>query len=200
MKLQITHETCYDYVPPVEIAQHMAYLQPPDTAWQRLLDYRLSISPEPAQQNTTLDVYGNTRHFFSLQMPHSQLLVLSRSLVATRPAAPARSAACAALRPRAHALAGPHVLGDPDLLLTTGLRRVPDTAVGIPRRLLELQSAVVPVAGVDGPIAPGLALGDCVPVHRFGGSGTHPGTQTCGGPGDAQQCRGEIRANVSHAG
>ena len=46
----------------------------------------------------------------------------------------------------------------------------------------------------------GLALGDCVPVHRFGGSSTHSGTQTCGGPGDAQQCRGEIRANVSHAG
>ena len=49
MKLQITHETHYDYAPAVDIAQHMAYLQPLTTAQQQLLAHNLVITPEPAQ-------------------------------------------------------------------------------------------------------------------------------------------------------
>ena len=84
MQLRITHETCYDYVPPVDIAQHVAYLQPVNTAFQKLLSHSLHISPTPAQQVATLDVYGNTRQFFSLQTAHTQLKVIARSLVSTR--------------------------------------------------------------------------------------------------------------------
>ena len=84
MQLQVTHETRYDYVPAVEIAQHMSHLQPLTTATQTLLAHSLAISPEPAQQTRTLDVYGNTRCFFSLQTSHSQLQVVARSLVSTR--------------------------------------------------------------------------------------------------------------------
>lgn len=85
MQLYITHETCYDYVPVVDIAQHMAYLQPLNTATQRLLSHTLSISPEPAQHTTVRDVYGNTRAFFALQAAHAQLKVVAHSLVATQP-------------------------------------------------------------------------------------------------------------------
>lgn len=84
MQLHITHETCYDYSPPVSIAQHMAYLRPLHTANQQVLSHTLSISPEPNQRTATLDVYGNTRTFFSLQTAHTQLNVLARSLVATQ--------------------------------------------------------------------------------------------------------------------
>jgi len=84
MQLHITHETCYDYAPAVDIAQHMAYLQPLNTSTQRLLSHRLYISPEPAQQTATLDVYGNTRQFFSLQVAHTQLKVVAHSLVSTQ--------------------------------------------------------------------------------------------------------------------
>ena len=35
MKLQITHQTRYDYAPAVETAQHMAYLQPVSSRHQR---------------------------------------------------------------------------------------------------------------------------------------------------------------------
>ena len=84
MQLRITHETCYDYVPPVDIAQHVAYLQPLNTANQKLLSHSLHVSPMPAQQVSTVDVYGNTRQFFSLQAAHSQLKVIARSLVSTR--------------------------------------------------------------------------------------------------------------------
>lgn len=84
MKLQITHETCYDYVPAVDIAQHVAYLQPLNTNNQQLLSHSLLVQPEPAQQIAMQDVYGNTRQFFSLQTAHTQLKVVARSIVSTQ--------------------------------------------------------------------------------------------------------------------
>jgi transglutaminase-like putative cysteine protease len=84
MKLQITHETCYDYVPAVDIAQHVAYLQPLNTNTQQLLSHSLLVQPEPAQQIAMQDVYGNTRQFFSLQTAHTQLKVVARSIVSTQ--------------------------------------------------------------------------------------------------------------------
>ena len=82
MKLQVTHETRYDYVPAVETAQHMAYLQPVNTRHQQLVSHTLDISPPPAQIRHALDVFGNTRCFFSLQTPHTQLRVVAHSVVA----------------------------------------------------------------------------------------------------------------------
>ena len=84
MQLQVTHETRYDYLPPVEVAQHMSHLQPLCTAAQTLLSHTLQITPEPSQQIRATDIYGNTRCFFSLQNAHSRLQVVAHSRVATR--------------------------------------------------------------------------------------------------------------------
>ena len=43
MKLQVTHETRYDYQPVVETAQHMAHLRPRNTEVQKLLSHALTI-------------------------------------------------------------------------------------------------------------------------------------------------------------
>jgi transglutaminase-like putative cysteine protease len=83
MQLQITHETRYVYLPAVETAQHMAYLQPLNTPHQRLLSHTLQITPTPAQSRQTQDVFGNTRCFFSLQSPHTVLDVVAHSLITT---------------------------------------------------------------------------------------------------------------------
>jgi transglutaminase-like putative cysteine protease len=83
MKLQITHQTTYDYLPAVETAQHMAYLQPVSNRYQQLLSHSLLISPTPAQMTQTLDVFGNPRCFFSLQSPHTVLDVVALSVVST---------------------------------------------------------------------------------------------------------------------
>ena len=85
MLLQVSHDTRYRYRPTVETAQHMAYMQPRSHASQTVLDFVLQISPTPAQMRSTDDVYGNTRCFFSLQMPHEVLSVVAHSLVSTRP-------------------------------------------------------------------------------------------------------------------
>ena len=83
MKLQITHQTRYDYAPAVETAQHMAYLQPVSNRHQRLLSHSLQINPLPAQMTQNLDVFGNPRCFFALQTPHTVLDVVAHSVVAT---------------------------------------------------------------------------------------------------------------------
>jgi transglutaminase-like putative cysteine protease len=85
MLLHLLHETAFDYVPMVRTAQHMAHLKPLDTATQRLLSHRLTVDPIPGQQNESVDVYGNTRTFFSLQFGHEALCVKAESLVSTSP-------------------------------------------------------------------------------------------------------------------
>ncbi len=83
MQLHITHETRYDYVPAVETAQHMAYLQPLDTRHQQCIRHTLQITPTPTQISQTVDVFGNTRCYFSLQTPHTALTVVAQSELTT---------------------------------------------------------------------------------------------------------------------
>ncbi len=84
MRLQVIHETRYSYRPPVDVAQHMAYLQPRNTVCQELLSHLLEVEPAPAQQTSARDVYGNTRTFLWLHAPHASLRVLASSVVQTR--------------------------------------------------------------------------------------------------------------------
>ncbi|WP_293661940.1 transglutaminase family protein [Rhodoferax sp. OV413] len=92
MLLQVTHETRYDYQPAVETAQHVAYLEPLAHAGQQVLSHSLLINPQPAQQRSVRDVYGNRRCFFALQVPHGVLQVRSCSLVSTSATAAPMSA------------------------------------------------------------------------------------------------------------
>jgi len=84
MKLRVTHETVYDYRPAVETAQHMAYLTPRQSQAQQLLSHQLDVWPIPSRLSTTVDVYGNARSFFSLQVSHRQLKVNACSVVLTQ--------------------------------------------------------------------------------------------------------------------
>src|SRR5574338_129550 len=72
----------------------------------------------------------------------------------------------AARRPRLEATRRVEPLGDDDLLLARGEigpGRELEPAVRLPRAEVELQSAVVAVAGVDGPVPAGLTLRQLVP-------------------------------------
>lgn len=83
MQLSITHETRYDYSPPVDVAQHIACLRPMQTACQRLLSHSLQIKPTPSQHKDAADVFGNIRAFISLQIPHVALVLSAHSTVRT---------------------------------------------------------------------------------------------------------------------
>jgi transglutaminase-like putative cysteine protease len=83
MLLHVTHETRYEYSPPVETAQHLAHLKPLATDSQRLVSHMLAIEPQPAQRSEQPDVYGNTRAFFALESTHDSLVVTAESVVET---------------------------------------------------------------------------------------------------------------------
>src|SRR5882757_1532791 len=82
----------------------------------------------------------------------------------------------AAHGPRSEALCPQHVVGHPDLLFSTRILGQAGPAVRVPGAESELETSVVTVAGVDGPITTALALRDMVPVG-FGlrGSGETEG-------------------------
>ena len=88
MLLHIRHETHYHYTPAVENAQHAVHLRPNTDSGQTVMQHGLFISPQPDQQRDGLDVYGNSKLFFSLQTPHDELEVIADSVVQTyaRPA------------------------------------------------------------------------------------------------------------------
>src|SRR5690606_4800670 len=83
-----------------------------------------------------------------------------------------------AVRPGAVTTVGVAQLGcHRDLLLPGGLvrvLRVGTAAVGVPGALVELQAAVVAVAGVDRPVAAGFALGQPIPDARVVDLGADP--------------------------
>src|SRR5690606_10341708 len=107
--------------------------------------------------------------------------------------------ALAADGPGAGTLGVQGALGDRDLLGLGGLvrgGRVLAAAEGGPGGAGELEAAVVAVAGVDGPVAAGLALGDLVPDGVVGGGDARTGDTEAGhddrATGDGGELRGEL--------
>ncbi len=107
--LQVTHETCYDYDAPVEVAHHSAWLRPRDTEVQKVQRWDLQIDPLPESAvQESKDAFGNWRHGFSHSRVHDRLTVTSRFqvLLTTPPQlddahSPPWEEAAAALRYRA---------------------------------------------------------------------------------------------------
>jgi len=75
MKYRIQHVTEYEYGQPVPLCQNVARLHPRDTHRQVCLRHDLLVSPSPAIRRDRIDFYGNPISCFSLQEPHSGLLV-----------------------------------------------------------------------------------------------------------------------------
>lgn len=86
MKLRILHQTEYLYTEPVSVSHHMAHLVPRNSGSQTCLSRELNISPEPAVRRERVDSFGNRCVYFSIQEPHSRLVVLSKALVDVLPA------------------------------------------------------------------------------------------------------------------
>jgi transglutaminase-like putative cysteine protease len=80
-RLSVEHETCYDYGHAVEQAHHVACLRPLSDAAQTLRVFDMSVEPQPAQHSTRRDAFGNSRAYFSIGTPHTELVVRARSEV-----------------------------------------------------------------------------------------------------------------------
>ena len=96
MLLHVVHETRYRYAPAVENAHHVVHLKPASRNGQCLLSYALRVDPAPVQLRETVDIYGNTRSYFSLQAAHESLTVVADSVVSTSVTNPLQSEAALA--------------------------------------------------------------------------------------------------------
>ncbi|MEL0456552.1 transglutaminase family protein [Flavobacteriaceae bacterium SZ-1-7] len=81
MIYQISHETSYKYEHGVTFCHNIATIKPKDMPGQKVLDYKLKISPKPTEISEKLDFFGNTITRFSIQQQHSKLKVKATSKV-----------------------------------------------------------------------------------------------------------------------
>lgn len=85
MFLRISHLTRYDYSSPVSFAPHALYLRPRESARQRVHDFTLRVSPDPARLITTHDAEDNALDwlYFDAATQSSTLEFCSEFLVET---------------------------------------------------------------------------------------------------------------------
>ncbi|CAG5008832.1 hypothetical protein DYBT9275_04366 [Dyadobacter sp. CECT 9275] len=81
MKYKLVHKTEYKYLDTVTSYQSLLCLAPRTLSRQICQEFKLEITPAPAEIIERVDFYGNTTHYFSLHTPHKQLSVVATSLV-----------------------------------------------------------------------------------------------------------------------
>jgi transglutaminase-like putative cysteine protease len=81
LELEVLHETVYHYTQPVAQSHHIAHLKPLVDDAQQLLDFSLSVRPEPVAWRDGVDAFGNAVLHFALSSPHRELSVLACSRV-----------------------------------------------------------------------------------------------------------------------
>jgi transglutaminase-like putative cysteine protease len=80
MTYRIIHTTTYKYKYPVSVGNHMACLTPRSLPRHQCIKHELRISPA-ANITRRKDYFGNNLSFFTVQEPHTELVVEARSEV-----------------------------------------------------------------------------------------------------------------------
>jgi transglutaminase-like putative cysteine protease len=80
-RYHVTHRTTYTHQTPVSVAWQSLHLQPRNEAAQHCESFELHIAPHPADLASRFDFFGNKQHFFTLQEPHDERVITSRSVV-----------------------------------------------------------------------------------------------------------------------
>ena len=78
---RIEHSTTYAYEGEVTGSYGQFHLRPRDLDWQRCLAHEVTITPEPADLFRHVDLYGNTRSYFHVVRPHTELVITAVSVV-----------------------------------------------------------------------------------------------------------------------
>ncbi len=81
MIYKISHRTMYKYKYPVSVGDHVACLKPRSFLQNQLKKYELLIHPAPVTLTERTDYFGNQLCFFTVQEPHEELIVESKSEV-----------------------------------------------------------------------------------------------------------------------
>lgn len=80
-RYSVTHRTKYTHSTPVGSAWQSLHLQPRNEAAQQCESFELQVAPHPTDLASRFDYFGNKQHLFTLQEPHKELTITSRSIV-----------------------------------------------------------------------------------------------------------------------
>ena len=81
---RIEHSTTYTYDDDVTSSYGTFHLRPRDLGWQSCRSHEIVITPEPAEVFRHQDLYGNTKTYFHVVEPHTELKVTSINTVEVR--------------------------------------------------------------------------------------------------------------------
>ena len=81
MIYEIYHETKFDYAGLVTFSHNMARLKPKNSITQKLLEYSLTIDPNPYETNEFTDYFENTNNYMLIREAHKTLKVVAKSKV-----------------------------------------------------------------------------------------------------------------------
>jgi transglutaminase-like putative cysteine protease len=84
-RYRIEHSTTYTYDADVTGSYGTFHLRPRDVDWQTCETHEVAISPEPADLYRHQDLYGNTKTYFHVVEPHTELKVTAVNHVEVRP-------------------------------------------------------------------------------------------------------------------
>lgn len=85
MRLQVEHETHYQYASPVLLSHQLLHLSPRALPWQSCHAHELSIEPAPGERHERADYFGNQVTQILIAAPHPELRVHARSTVQVAP-------------------------------------------------------------------------------------------------------------------
>jgi transglutaminase-like putative cysteine protease len=80
-RYSVTHRTKYTHTTPVGSAWQSLHLQPRNEPAQQCESFELQVAPHPSDLASRFDYFGNKQHLFTLQEPHKELTITSRSIV-----------------------------------------------------------------------------------------------------------------------
>jgi transglutaminase-like putative cysteine protease len=87
MMYRVGHDTTYAYGQSVSISHHMLHLLPRAGSNQVCHRTALYVSPTPTVCNNAVDYFGNRVVFLTVQVPHTSLVIRSKSILEVVPPA-----------------------------------------------------------------------------------------------------------------
>lgn len=83
MRLGVTHTTSYQYSQPARDSINELKLTPENTSRQSLEKCELQVAPDADLQESR-DLFGNRLHQFTVEEPHTKLIITAKSVVETQ--------------------------------------------------------------------------------------------------------------------
>jgi transglutaminase-like putative cysteine protease len=80
-RYSVVHKTRYAHTVPVGSAWQSLHLQPRNEDSQHCESFELQVAPHPTDLASRIDYFGNKQHLFTIQEPHAELSITSRSIV-----------------------------------------------------------------------------------------------------------------------